>query len=55
LTQGVPFAAVPLAQIAPGDLDIAIVSQLAAANLPLCDEFEPGPMKMIGFEAARLS
>jgi hypothetical protein len=26
--------------------------QLAATNLPLGDQFKPGPMKMIGFEAS---
>jgi len=31
-------------QIAPGDLDIAVIGQLAATNLALCDEFEPGPI-----------
>ena len=39
-------------EIAAGDLDIAIVGQLLPADLPLGDEFEPGPMKVIGFEAA---
>ena len=38
-------------QIAPGDLDIPIVGQLPAANLPLGNEFEPGPVEVIGFEA----
>jgi hypothetical protein len=42
----------PFPQIATGDLDIPIVGQLPAANLPLGDEFEPGPMKMVRFEAA---
>jgi hypothetical protein len=41
-----------LPQISAGDLDIAVVSQLAATDLPLGDEFEPGPVEMIGFEAA---
>ena len=39
-------------QIATGDLDIAVVGQLPAANLSLGDEFEPGPVEVIGFEAA---
>jgi hypothetical protein len=39
-------------QIATGDLDIPVVGQLPAANLPLGNEFEPGPMKMVRFEAA---
>src|SRR3984893_13304343 len=34
------------------ELDITIVSHLPAANLPLGDEFEPGPVKMVRFEAA---
>jgi hypothetical protein len=42
----------PLPQIATGDLDIPVVGQLPAANLPFGDEFEPGPVKVIGFEAA---
>src|SRR5215469_12699620 len=41
-----------LPQIATGDLDIAIVGQLPPSNLPLCDEFESGPVKMVGFEAS---
>src|SRR6266404_6322910 len=41
-----------VAQIATGDLDIRILCKLAAANLPLGDEFEPGSVKMVGFEAA---
>jgi hypothetical protein len=42
----------PLPQIATGDLDISIVGQLPAANLPFGDEFEPSPVQMVGFEAA---
>ena len=42
----------PFPQIATGDFDIAVVGQLPAANLPLGNEFEPGPVKMVGFEAA---
>ena len=41
-----------LPQIATSDLDVAIVGQLPASNLPFCDEFEPGPVKVVGFEAA---
>jgi hypothetical protein len=41
----------PSPQIATGDLDIPIVGQLPAANLPFGDEFEPRPVKMVGFEA----
>ncbi|MGC1890740.1 MAG: hypothetical protein WA709_32455 [Stellaceae bacterium] len=42
----------PFPQIATGDFDIALVGQLPAANLPFRDEFEPGPVEMVGFEAA---
>src|SRR6476646_7415451 len=38
-------------QVATGDLDIAIVGQLPAANLPLGNEFEPGPVQVETFEA----
>jgi hypothetical protein len=34
----------PFSQIATGDLDIPIVGQLPAANLPFGDKFEPGPL-----------
>lgn len=38
-------------QIAPGDFDVAVVSQLHAPQLSLGDQFEPGPLKMVSFEA----
>ena len=38
-------------KIATGDLDISVVGQLPAANLPFGDEFEPGPVQVVGFEA----
>jgi hypothetical protein len=38
-------------QVATGDFDVAIVGQLTTPHLPLGDEFEPGPVKMVGFEA----
>jgi hypothetical protein len=41
----------PFPQIATGDLNIPVVGQLPAANLPLGDDFEPCPVKVIGFEA----
>ena len=41
----------PLPQVASGDLDIAIVSQLPTPDLPLHDEFEPSSMEVIGFDA----
>ena len=34
-----------------GDLDIAVIGQLLTADFALGDEFEPGPVKMVGFEA----
>ena len=40
-----------LAQITTADFDVAIVGQLPATDLPLGDQFEPGPMQMVGFEA----
>jgi hypothetical protein len=39
----------PFPQITTGDLDIAVVGQLLTANLPLNDEFSPGPVNMAGF------
>ncbi len=39
-------------QISPGDLDITVVGQLPTPNLPLTDQFEPGPVKVVSFEAA---
>ena len=39
-------------QIASSDLDIAVVRKVAAANLPLGDKFEPGPVQVVGFDAA---
>jgi hypothetical protein len=39
-------------EITAGDLHIAIVRKLAATKFPLGDQFEPTPMKMVGFEAA---
>ena len=41
----------PFLQIATGDFDITVVGQLPAANLPLSDEFEPGSVQVVGFEA----
>jgi hypothetical protein len=42
----------PLPQIATGDLDVGVVGLLAATDLSLGDEFEPGSVKVIGFEAS---
>jgi hypothetical protein len=43
--------AFPFPQIATGDFDIAIIGQLPPTKFALSDEFEPGAMKMAGFEA----
>jgi len=40
------------AQVATGNLDIAVIGQLPPPNLTLGDEFEPSPVEMVGFEAA---
>jgi hypothetical protein len=37
-------------EISAGDLDVAVIGQLPVADLPLGDEFEPRPMKMVGFQ-----
>jgi hypothetical protein len=42
----------PFPQIATGDLDIPVFGQLLPTNLPLRDEFEPSPVKVIAFKAA---
>jgi hypothetical protein len=44
--------AFPFPQIATGDLDIAVVGQLPPPKFPLRDEFEPGSVKVVRFEAA---
>ena len=38
-------------QITTSDLDIPIIGQLPAANFPLSDEFEPGSVQVVSFEA----
>jgi hypothetical protein len=42
----------PLSQIATSELDIAVVGQLPPPKFALSDKFEPGAVKMAGFEAA---
>jgi len=42
----------PLPQIASGDLDINVIGQLPPPKFSLRDQFEPCPLKVIGFEAA---
>jgi hypothetical protein len=44
--------AFPFPQVTTGNLNIAIVGQLPPTKFALSDEFEPGAMKMVGFEAA---
>jgi hypothetical protein len=41
----------PLPQIASGDLDTTVIGQLPPPKFSLGNEFEPGLMKMIRFEA----
>ena len=48
-----PRSGTSFVEISAGDLDVAVVGQLPATNLPLDDEFEPGPVKMVGFQAHR--
>lgn len=43
----------PLPQIATCDLDIAVVSQLPPPQFALGDQFDRGPVQVVGFEAAR--
>jgi hypothetical protein len=55
-SRGGPVAAVAggyraLAQVAPGDLYIPILGQLAPAQLPLGDALEPGPLEVVGLDA----
>jgi hypothetical protein len=42
----------PFPQIATGDLYVAVIDQLPPPNLPLSDQFQPGAVQMVGFEAA---
>jgi hypothetical protein len=42
----------PFPHIATGDFDIPIVGQLTATNLSFSNEFEPGSVKVVRFEAA---
>jgi hypothetical protein len=41
-----------LSEISAGDFDVAVIGQLPLPNLALGDQFEPGPVEMISFEAA---
>jgi hypothetical protein len=41
-----------LAQVPPADLDIPVLGQLAAAQLPLSDAIEPGSLEVVGLDAA---
>jgi hypothetical protein len=40
----------PFPQVTTGDLDIAVLRQLPPSKLALGDEFEPGPVKVVGFQ-----
>jgi len=42
---------IAFAQVAPGDLDIAIIGQLPPSQLPFDRKLEPGPLEVEGFEA----
>ena len=39
------------AQVAPRDLDIAILRQLTPSKLPLGDALKPCPLQVVGFDA----
>jgi len=39
-------------QVAPGDLDIAVLGQLPPANLSLGNQFKPSPVEVVRFKAA---
>jgi hypothetical protein len=41
----------PFPEVATGDFDIAVVGQLPAANLPFGNQFEPGSVEVVSFEA----
>jgi hypothetical protein len=43
---------VAFAELAPGDLDIAVLGELSAPELPFHSLLEPGALKVKGFEAA---
>jgi hypothetical protein len=42
---------IAVSEIAPGDLDIAIVSQLPSSQLPFNCKLEAGPLEVEGFQA----
>jgi hypothetical protein len=41
----------PFAQVATGNLDIAVIGQLPTTDFPFGDEFKPGPVKVVRFKA----
>jgi hypothetical protein len=43
----------PLPQIMTGDLDIAVVGQLPPPQFAFGDQFERGPVQVVGFQEAR--
>jgi hypothetical protein len=49
---GVLPVGLPFPQVASGDLDVSIVGQQPPPNLSFGNEFEPRPVKVVGFDAA---
>jgi hypothetical protein len=45
------FSGLRFAEVSARNLDVGIVGQLPAADLPLGDEFEASSLQIIGFEA----
>lgn len=41
-----------LAQVAAGDLDVAVVGEQATAQLAFGDQLQPGPLEVVGFKTA---
>jgi len=46
-----PSRRVLFPQIAPGDLDVAVLGQLPATQLPIDDKLEPGPLEVERLQA----
>jgi hypothetical protein len=46
-----PYRRISLPQITAGDFDIAIIGQLATAELALNDKLEPGSMEVVALDA----
>jgi len=43
---------IALAQVTPGDLNVAIISQLSPPQLPLGNPLETGPVEVIALNAS---